>query len=158
MTLADSIANARHDSTKIRLVADAVHNLTMAETDESGGFHNHLYSVALLNDVIARAIAVTGIAEHQSDAHRPTKFALLQNYPNPFNPSTKIGYELPREAKVTLRLHNILGQIVMELVNAERTPGRYEVQLNARNLASGVYLYRLTAVSFEGTKEILLVR
>lgn len=155
---ADSVANAKHDSTKIRLVADAHHNLSMAETDESGGFHNHLYSVALLKDAAARASIVTGIAVAGIGAQLPAQFALYQNYPNPFNPSTKIRYELPTQVRVTLTIYNVLGQQVAEVVNGEQAPGRYEVQLNAQAFASGVYMYRLQAGNFVQTRKLLLIK
>jgi hypothetical protein len=155
---ADSIANAKHDSTKIRLVAEARHNLDMAELDESGGFHNHLYGVALLKDATARASVVTGIKPPQLNTELPARFAVFQNYPNPFNPSTKIRYELPKQAKVSLKVYNLLGQEVMSLVNTEQSAGRYEVELNAQGLASGMYLYRIQAGDFVQTRKLLLLR
>jgi hypothetical protein len=155
---ADSVATTQHDSAKIRLVAAAQHNLNMAETDESGGFHNHLYSVALLKDVAARASAVTGIALPGTGTQLPAQFALFQNYPNPFNPSTKIRYELPAQVRVTLTVYNVLGQQVAELVNGEQAPGRYEIQLNAQTFASGIYMYRLQAGDFVQTRKLLLIK
>jgi hypothetical protein len=155
---ADSIANAKNDSTKMQLVAEARHNLDMAELDESGGFHNHLYSVALLRDAIARASAVTGIKTTQPGSELPARFALFQNYPNPFNPSTKIRYELPSAVPVVLKVYNMLGQELATLVNENKPAGVYTVEFNANNLASGVYFYRLHAGGFVETKKLLLMR
>jgi hypothetical protein len=155
---ADSIANVKQDSSKLRLVAEAQHNLDMAELDESGGFHNHLYSVALLKDAAARAGVVTGIRLPQLNTELPARFAVFQNYPNPFNPSTKIRYELPRPAKVSLKVYNLLGQEVMSLVNVEQSAGRYEVELNAQGLASGIYIYRIQAGDFVAARKILLLK
>ncbi|MFA6979290.1 MAG: T9SS type A sorting domain-containing protein [Ignavibacteriaceae bacterium] len=92
----------------------------------------------------------------------PTQFALEQNYPNPFNPETVISYELPVNGKVELRVFDPLGREVAELVNAEKTAGRYEVKFSANNagskLSSGVYFYRLTTGSFMATKKFILTK
>jgi hypothetical protein len=93
----------------------------------------------------------------------PTTSSLEQNYPNPFNPSTTIRYELPQRSKVELHLFNIIGQHVATLVNEEQDAGRYTLLWSGRNddgqlLASGVYLYRLTAGEFTDVKKAILMR
>lgn len=88
----------------------------------------------------------------------PTSFILFQNFPNPFNPSTTITYDLPAITRVGLRLYNILGQEVRTLVDEVQSPGHHSVLLDARNLASGVYFYRLDATSFVATKKLLLLK
>ncbi len=88
----------------------------------------------------------------------PTVFGLHQNYPNPFNPTTTIRYAVAHRSHVLLTVSNTLGQEVAELVNCDIEAGYHSVQFNARNLASGVYFYRLTAGSFTTTKSMLLVR
>ena len=60
----------------------------------------------------------------------PTEYALYQNYPNPFNPTTKIRYQLPKESKVVIKIYNILGSEVMELLNEQKEAGVYEVEFN----------------------------
>jgi photosystem II stability/assembly factor-like uncharacterized protein len=70
---------------------------------------------------------------------------LLQNYPNPFNPSTTIEFGLPKAALVTLRIFDLLGQQVEELVNEKLAPGMYKTRWDARGFASGVYFYLLQA-------------
>jgi photosystem II stability/assembly factor-like uncharacterized protein len=88
----------------------------------------------------------------------PSSLHLSQNYPNPFNPSTTIEFALPKSAFVTLRVHDLLGRQVGELVNEKLTPGTYKTQWNASGLASGVYFYRLTAGEYVETKKLLLLR
>lgn len=77
----------------------------------------------------------------------PAKFNLSQNYPNPFNPVTKINYELPKDSKVNIRVFDVLGREVMNLVNQEQKAGYYTVSMDAKNLASGTYFYSLIAKS-----------
>jgi GH35 family endo-1,4-beta-xylanase len=88
----------------------------------------------------------------------PSKYELDQNYPNPFNPSTNIRYSIVNAAKVTLKVYDILGREVQTLVNKEQAPGHYVVKFNAENLASGVYLYRITAGDFTATKKLMLLK
>ena len=88
----------------------------------------------------------------------PVEFNLFQNYPNPFNPSTKIKYQLPVESKVVIKIYDILGAEVKELVNDKKEPGAYEVDFNASNLPSGTYIYRIVATGFTSTKKMLLIK
>jgi len=79
----------------------------------------------------------------------PTDYALEQNYPNPFNPTTKIRYSIPSNvsgeiAIVTLKVYDMLGNEVATLVNKQQAPGIYEVEFSPDNLASGVYMYKIT--------------
>jgi len=76
----------------------------------------------------------------------PVEFALYQNFPNPFNPSTTIRYGLPAASRVTLKIYNILGQQIAEIINQEQSEGTYEVVWNAA-VASGLYFYRIEAAS-----------
>ena len=88
----------------------------------------------------------------------PKGFLLLENYPNPFNPSTTIRYGLPSRSHVTLTIFNTLGQQVATLVEGEQEAGFHEAVFDASGLASGVYLYRLTAGSYVETRKLALVR
>jgi|WetSurMetagenome_2_1015567.scaffolds.fasta_scaffold04994_4 hypothetical protein len=75
----------------------------------------------------------------------PKEFKLEQNFPNPFNPTTTIQYQLPQDAKVILKVYDILGGEVATLVNEVQEAGYKEVRLTALNLASGIYIYQLIA-------------
>jgi len=93
------------------------------------------------------------------DDAQPTDFELLQNYPNPFNPTTKIRFSLPENKKVKLTVFNILGEAVSELVNEEMTMGLHEVNFDAGNLASGIYVYRLDVENqFSDIKKMILLK
>ena len=88
----------------------------------------------------------------------PIEYALEQNYPNPFNPSTTIKYSIPEDGFVKLAVYNMLGEQVADLVNAQQKAGRYEINFNASNLASGVYVYRLEAANFTASKKLMLMK
>jgi hypothetical protein len=89
----------------------------------------------------------------------PNNFNLSQNFPNPFNPNTKIEFELPRAHKISLKIFNILGEEVETLLSGFLPSGSYQVEWSPPNsMASGMYLYRLQAGSFNETRKMLLVR
>jgi hypothetical protein len=88
----------------------------------------------------------------------PTGFSLSQNYPNPFNPETKIKYSIPLQGEVTLRVYDITGRLVVNLVNENQKAGVYEAGFNASNLSSGVYIYRLTSGNYTDTKKMILIK
>ena len=88
----------------------------------------------------------------------PKEFKLEQNYPNPFNPTTTIQYQLPQDARVTLKIYDILGSEVATLVNEEQEAGYKEVQFTGSNIASGMYVYRLQAGDFISTKKMMLLK
>jgi hypothetical protein len=88
----------------------------------------------------------------------PDQYALQEAYPNPFNPSTRIRYGVPENSRIKLIVHNMLGNVVAELVSGERSKGMYELQWHADNLPSGVYLIRMNAESLESTKRFIASR
>lgn len=88
----------------------------------------------------------------------PSSFTLEQNYPNPFNPETTIRYSIPKSGNVSLKVYNTLGQLVSTLVDGYQQQGSYKVKFNAVNLASGVYLYKLTTGNFSVSKKLLLMK
>ena len=86
------------------------------------------------------------------------KFILAQNYPNPFNPSTTINYQIPSAGLVTIKIYDVLGREIETLVNEEKGVGRYKVEFNGSNLASGLYFYRITSNNYSDTKKMVLVK
>lgn len=96
--------------------------------------------------------------ENNQNSLQPEEFKLSQNYPNPFNPSTKIVYSVAEPSKVKLVITNILGQIVETLVNDFQSSGNYEVNFDAKNLTSGLYIYTLEAGSVKISKKMTLLK
>jgi hypothetical protein len=88
----------------------------------------------------------------------PKGFELSQNYPNPFNPTTTIQYAVPSQNKVTLKIYNILGQVVESLVDMQQGAGSYVVQFNASRLSTGVYFYELRAGDYRDIKKMVLLK
>lgn len=90
----------------------------------------------------------------------PKSFGLEQNYPNPFNPATKITFNIPEQDFVTLKVYNMIGEEVAELVNEVKEAGSYQINFNAENLSSGTYLYVLkgTNNNLTDVKKMILVK
>ncbi|WP_337872609.1 T9SS type A sorting domain-containing protein, partial [Ignavibacterium sp.] len=94
------------------------------------------------------------------DVQSPEDFILYQNYPNPFNPSTKISFTIPSGVNnlVTLKLYDILGNEVAVLIEDFIESGRHEIEFNAENLSSGMYLLKLKSGSFQKQIKILYLK
>ena len=107
-------------------------------------------------------------AGHRADV--PKEFALLQNFPNPFNPSTVIRYTLPIQSEVSLKIYNVMGQVVRTLVEGVRESGEGQVEWNSTNdagfaVSSGVYFFRIDAAgltepqrTFTQVRKMLLLK
>jgi hypothetical protein len=88
----------------------------------------------------------------------PHAIKLEQNYPNPFNPVTSIKFDIPRSTHVTITIYDILGRVVVNLIDSQMKPGFYKADWNANDFSSGVYFYRLITDDFTETKKMLLVK
>ncbi len=97
----------------------------------------------------------TGVTDNRG---LPKQFALGQNYPNPFNPTTNIEFRIADFGFVSLKVYDILGREVKTLVNQVEQRGSYSVTLNARDLPSGVYFYKLTAGDFSAIKKLVILK
>ena len=109
-----------------------------------------------MNNMIT-VMGTTGI-EDVTEKGIPSQFVLEQNYPNPFNPSTTIRYAVEEATPVRLRVFDVGGREVAQLVNETKSPGVYETKFEADNLPSGIYLYRLEAGEFSETRSMILNR
>ncbi|MCF6238679.1 MAG: ammonia-forming cytochrome c nitrite reductase subunit c552 [Candidatus Marinimicrobia bacterium] len=145
------------DSALLQQLEEAQFNLAFAEGDESGGVHNHNYTIALLNSAIAKSTTILADLDNGNRTGVKT-YALYQNYPNPFNPSTTISYQIPDREQVTLTIYNLLGGEISVLVNKAQDSGYYSVQFDGINLPSGVYFYRLQIGDRLEMKRMLLLR
>jgi len=164
--------------------SDSITATTLAKMDITGSneyqFFGRLYSV----DGLLAGENVVAVEVHQSSGdsddlsfdlgleatpnevtdisvspqNLPQEFSLAEPYPNPFNPTTVIGYNVPEFSKVRLSIYNVLGQKVSELVNRESPAGKYEIEWNAENLGSGVYIVVLRTNTKIMTKKITLIK
>lgn len=94
----------------------------------------------------------------EEDIIQPTEFELAQNYPNPFNPTTTINYSVPHSGIVSMNVYNIRGELIAELVNENKSVGKYSVRFDASNLASGTYIYKLKNNKNQIVKKMLLIK
>ena len=132
---------------KVYVVVDEGNEITEVHEDNNIGW-------ALVNPNFGTSTSIDG----EDVAGLPGQLSLDQNYPNPFNPSTTIQYRVPVAQDVSLRVFDILGRQVVELVNQKQPAGEYRVEFDASELSSGIYLYRLTGDSWSETKRMLLVK
>lgn len=90
----------------------------------------------------------------------PVDYSLSQNYPNPFNPSTNIKFDLPSDNNVQIKVYDLLGKEVATLVNGRYSAGSHEINWDASDLSSGVYIYKMITSDgkFSQTKKMLLVK
>ena len=141
---------ANTDSTELSNVSDLM--------SLSAGTHTFKLSGSMVNvDYIQLLHRVVSAVKKSSNI--PRGFALEQNYPNPFNPSTMINFSLAKTSNVKLIVYDILGQKVATLINSQMmSPGLHSVQFDARNLASGVYFYRIETGDFSMVKKMMLLK
>ncbi len=137
-------------------------------TKIDSGFSGPIYALAIVgselfaadgnNNIWKSLIShfVTGVKEISYVT--VSNFSLYQNYPNPFNPTTTIKYSVPQNDFVNLTIYDILGKAIKTLVNEEKPAGEYEVNFDASNLSSGVYLYKLQTGSYTQVKKLMLLK
>jgi endonuclease/exonuclease/phosphatase family metal-dependent hydrolase len=126
----------------IDIYQSANYNYRLKQTDNDGTFE---YS-----DVVTVTVGV------------PVLYSLSQNYPNPFNPQTRIDYTLPEQQNVSLRVYNMLGELVQELVNEVKPAGTYTITFNASSagggLSSGIYVYVLKTPAFVSNRKMTFLK
>jgi len=88
----------------------------------------------------------------------PSKFALDQNFPNPFNPKTTIRYQIPEDSKVVIKIYNIIGAEVSELLSEYKQAGIYEIDFTSGDLSSGTYIYRIITNNYTISKKMILLK
>jgi hypothetical protein len=104
-------------------------------------------------------VTITGAVSVEEElTGTPSDFNLSQNYPNPFNPSTRFTYSLKNSGDVSIILYDGSGNEIETLVNGFRAAGQYTINYNARNLASGIYYYRIVTPEFVQTNKMILIK
>ena len=97
------------------------------------------------------------VEENQSET-LPSAFDMYQNYPNPFNPATVIKYQVSNTAHVSIKVYDLIGREVAVLIDEVKEPGVYEVNFESKNLASGIYFYKMIAGDFTSVKKMNLLK
>ncbi len=131
-------------------------NAITAHNDKSGGIHNPKYVVTGLVGAMKLLKLTTDIK--QDNVSLPVSYELYQNYPNPFNPTTNIKFAIPKSTNVKLVVYDVTGKEVTTLVNNYLNAGQYTFEFNAKNLASGIYLYRIETDNFVKVNKMILMK
>lgn len=125
--------------------------------DASGNVYVAGYRVSPNQDILTiKYSQVNGITQLGNEI--PAGFKLEQNYPNPFNPVTNIGLKIAERGFVSLKLYDISGREVKQLVNEDLNAGIYNIDLDASDLPSGIYFYKLQANKFSETKKMIIIK
>jgi hypothetical protein len=114
------------------------------------------------------SLGISGIEDPEGSDKMPERYSLSQNYPNPFNPATTIQYRVPESGIVSLKVYDLRGNEIAELVNGTKPAGTYSVIFDGTSVAgrasstgavpSGVYIYKLTASEFRAVKKMLFIK
>lgn len=126
--------------------ADKSVKYTLALPNGQWSYRAFRYNTA---DVITHVNPVNNLA---------SDYKLSQNYPNPFNPVTKINFAIPKSGLVTVKVYDMLGKEVSELVNEVKNAGTYSVDFNASAFSSGIYFYKMSVNDFSDVKKMMLIK
>ncbi len=110
------------------------------------------------NYLIIKISQLTGLIGNNNEI--PKFFEIHQNYPNPFNPTTNIKFSLPKNSLITLRIYDIKGKEVADVINDRRDAGNYEIKFDASKygLSSGIYFYTLQSGNFKQTRKMIIIK
>jgi len=152
-------------STDTYVLADgSVVTLTYAWNDELSVFNIVKYDSTgqQVYTIDPGSFAPGGNSPRNNENSVTEKFELKHNFPNPFNPVTMISYTIPEQSFVTLKVYDMMGREVAQLVSTTQNAGKYTKQFDAGKLASGIYIYRLTATNsshrYEKTEKMTLIK
>jgi hypothetical protein len=129
-------------------VSGGLVNIKVKAADTAGAFAECIFTLDVIQNIGIEQINENVIKE----------FRLMQNYPNPFNPKTNIIFDIPKTSFAKLTVYDASGREAGTLVNELLKKGRYKVSLNAENLSSGVYFYKLETNNFSQTKKMVLLK
>lgn len=114
------------------------------------------FSNVTANQYILADECLVGLISNTNEI--PREYSLSQNYPNPFNPVTRIKFSIPERTAAVLKLYDITGKIIAELLNSNLDAGFYEFDLDGSNFSTGVYFYTLSTDNFVETKKMVLMK
>jgi hypothetical protein len=123
-----------------------------------------IYTVAFVQNEANQELINSGKSSNSplgitgQNSNIPEKYSLHQNYPNPFNPETTISFDVPKSGKVTLKIYDILGNLVYSLVDGYLNAGNYKYEFSGADISSGTYFFKLTAGNFTDTKKMLIIK
>ncbi len=123
-----------------------------------------LVTVAFVQNDVSTELINSGKGQYsplginEGSGNIPNNFVLHQNYPNPFNPETNISFDIPRSGNVSLKIYDILGNLVYTLVNGYLSTGKYHYEFSGADISTGIYYYKLTADNFSETKKMILLK
>ncbi|MBD3366848.1 MAG: DUF4397 domain-containing protein [Candidatus Eisenbacteria bacterium] len=125
---------------------------------DPGGEAFGLFATLPDGQVVELPAAGRGTRDVAGDPMKPMEFALGQNSPNPFNPVTEIAFALPEESDVTIDVYNVRGQRVKRLIDERRPAGWHTIRVDANDMASGVYFYRMQAGDFTESRKMSILK
>jgi carboxypeptidase T len=110
-----------------------------------------------IDDIVVKSYR-EDVTNVQQISFVPNEYQLQQNYPNPFNPTTRIKYQLPKDGFVNLRIYDVLGREVKNLVNEVKKAGTYEIKFDMTEHSSGIYFYKIQVNDFAETKKMIVLK
>ncbi|WKZ69063.1 MAG: T9SS type A sorting domain-containing protein [Melioribacteraceae bacterium] len=144
---------------------ETVSKYTTSYTDNdfvTGSPNTAYYKIVAVNGTAESDFTATksiGVAAYKTGNEQTQHtYELHQNYPNPFNPSTNINYTIAKNDFVSIKVFNMLGEEVADLVSSIQTAGSYTIRFDAGNLPAGVYLYKINTSNFTNAKKLLLIK
>jgi hypothetical protein len=129
----------------------------LSPADNQDGEAFGLFAALPTGDVVALP-AVTSGDDSRRDVVEVTRTQVEQNYPNPFNPMTTIAFTMPAKGRVSVKVYDVRGRMVSELVNGEREAGRHAVTFDGTRLSSGLYMYQVTTKDQTITRQMTLLK
>ena len=145
------VSNAAGNQYSPKIVKTSDGAILCFEDTRTGLNDYNLYTMKILNNG-----GLVGV--NQSGSETVNNFSLQQNYPNPFNPVTTIKYEIKNSAFVQLKVYDVLGNEVAQLINEKQNTGAYQIKFNGSSLASGVYFYKLVSDNFSEVRSMILLK
>jgi hypothetical protein len=145
------VSNASGNQYSPKLVKTSDGAILCFEDTRTGLSDYNLYTMKILNNG-----GLVGVNSSSSEV--VNNFSLKQNYPNPFNPVTTIKYELKNSAYIQLKVYDVLGSEVAQLVNEKQNSGAYEIKFEGSSLSSGVYFYKLISNDFSEVRSMILLK